>query len=364
VKLVRLGASRFRNLAPLGLELDARFTVFFGRNAQGKTNLLEAIYLLSTLKPLRARRARELVQFDETTCEVAGIAEHQGITRRYTVEIADGRRSARLDDKPAPTLVDYFLGLRAIAFVPGDTQILGGEPARRRAWLDRAAFTAAPTHLDAVSTYRRVLEQKAAALREQRPDSRVLDALDVAVAEHGGRLAHRRAALLAELGPHAERVHQTIALGRGRLDLAYRTEATGTDPAQRAASLAQRLAATRDREVQRRMTLVGPHLDDLEVSVDGRSLRQFGSQGQVRSAVLSMKIAEMHAASARGDVPLFLFDDVGSELDPERKVRLVESLYGIGAQVFLTTTDLAHLEGLPASETASYEVDSGIVTRR
>ncbi len=363
MRLHRLGATRFRNLAPLGLEFDARFTVFFGRNAQGKTNLLEAIYLLSTLKPLRARRGRELVQFGASSCEVAGIAEHQGIHRRYAVEIADGRRVARLDDKPAPSLIDYFLGLRAIAFVPGDVQILGGEPARRRAWLDRAAFTASPSHLDAVSTYKRVLDQKSAALRDGRPDPRVLDALDAAVAQHGARLAHRRSALLAELGPHAASVHEHIALGRGALSLSYRTEAVGSDVDARARALAARLAEARDREVHRRMSLVGPHLDDLDVHVDGRSLRQYGSQGQVRSAILAMKIAEMHAAAARGDVPLFLFDDVGSELDPERKVRLVQALHGIGAQVFLTTTDLAHLAGLPPADTAAFEVNTGVVTR-
>jgi DNA replication and repair protein RecF len=359
LRLLRLAAQGFRNLEPLDLQTDARFVVFVGRNAQGKTNALEAVYLLATLKPLRARRTKELVRWGVEEAQVAGLADAQGLRRRYKVVIGEKRR-AEVDGKAVPTS-DYFSGIRAIAFTPSDAAVVTGEPARRRAWLDRAAFTASPAHLEVVQTWRRLLDQKGAALRTA-PDPAVLDALDEAFAVESARLVTRRRQLLQDLAPHVQKLHLTIAATGQKLSIAYRTSVTGDTPEARAASMREQLGSARRREIERKTPLVGPQTDDVELLLDGRSARSYGSQGQVRSAVLALKLAELVAAERRGELPLFLLDDVGSELDRERKKRLVGLLMDLGAQVFVTTTDRDHVAELPEAETKYVRVEGGVLS--
>jgi DNA replication and repair protein RecF len=360
VRLVRLAASQFRNLALLDLALGASFNVFHGRNAQGKTNLLEAIYLLASLKPLRARRPRDLVQWGHETCAIHGLVRTQHLERKLRVEIDGSRRRAEIDGKVA-SVEEYFTWVRAIAFQPSDVAIVAGEPAGRRAWLDRAAFTANPTHLAVARTFKRALDQRSAALKNNASDA-VLDVIDEQFADAGARLVERRVALLEAIRPHVTDVHLALAAERGRIALAYRTSAAGADLAERIASLRRQLVASRRKERERRSVLVGPQVDDVEISVEDRVARGWSSQGQIRTVVMALKLAELLAARDRGDVPLFLVDDVGSELDRDRKRRLVGLLSDVRAQVFATTTDPDHLADLPTGDTARWRVEGGIVT--
>lgn len=359
MRLLRLSGQGFRNLEPFELNLDARFVVFHGRNAQGKTNALEAAYLLATLKPLRGRRTRELVRWGEERFSVLGVVRAAGMERQYRVDVSPAGRTPWLDGKRASDLTEYFSGIRAIAFTPQDGEIVAGEPARRRAWLDRAAFTATPAHLDVVRVYKRCLEQKAAALKAPRPDLTLLDALDDQLARAGAELAHRRQALLHELGPHVQALHQEIAGPTARVRLTYRTEASGETVAERAEALRRRLEEVRPNELTRRTTVAGPQADDVVVTLDSYSARTFGSRGQVRSLVLALKLAELVAARERGEVPLFLLDDVSSELDRVRTRRLVGTLAELGAQVLATTTDPEHMDTLPPEDTLRIGVDGG-----
>lgn len=360
MKLLRLAAQDFRNLEPFDLHLGgSRFVVFHGPNAQGKTNALEAVYLLATLKPLRGRRVRELIRWGADGCSVAATVEAAGVVRPYRLDLTPEGRTATLDGKRVSDLGDWFSGIRAIAFTPQDGRIVAGEPAWRRAWLDRAAFTATPAHLEVVRFYKRCLEQKSAALKSLRPDPVLLDTLDDQIARAGADLAQRRVELLRELQPHVRDLHRAIAGADTPVELRYRTDARGEGVADRAQALRQKMAELRSSELQRRMALVGPQTDDVAVVLDGRSARTFGSRGQVRSLVLSLKLAELVAARERGDVPLFLLDDVSSELDRGRTRHLVGVLQELGAQVLVTTTDPEHMDTLPAGETLMVAVEEG-----
>lgn len=363
MRLRRLVAEGFRNLEPLELELDAQFVVLHGPNAQGKTNALEAVHLVATLKPLRGRKVRELVRFGARSAAVAADVEHRGLVSRHRVDLGGEGRVASLDGKRVTDLQEYFAGVRAIAFVPQDGEIVTGEPGRRRNWLDRAVFTASPAHLDRVRAVKRVLEQKAALLRSDRPDRALLEVLDAQLARVGAELVERREALLRELGPHVRELHGTIAGGSGEVDLELQTHARGEGVAERAAALAERLASVRDRELERRTTLAGPQLDDVRITLDDRSARDFASRGQVRSLVLALKLAEMVAARARGEVPLFLIDDASTELDRDRTGRLIRLLGALDAQVLATTTDPGPLiDALPPGTTRTVRVSAGVLT--
>src|SRR5688500_15960722 len=158
MRVVRLVAERFRNLEPLDLPIEAQFVVLHGANAQGKTNALEVVHLLATLKPLRARKVRELVRFGEKTASVGARIEHRGIERWHRVDLEPQARKVSLDGKVVHELGEYFGSIRAIAFTPSDAEIVTGEPSRRRNWLDRAVFTKNPAHLDRVRVVRRCLD--------------------------------------------------------------------------------------------------------------------------------------------------------------------------------------------------------------
>jgi len=336
--------------------------VISGPNAQGKTNALEAVHLLATLKPLRGRRVRDLIRWGERQAALAGWVEHAGITRHYRVDLGADGRTARLDGKRPEDLADYFAGVRAITFTPSDERVISGSPGHRRDWLDRAVFTAQPAHLGRVRIYRRALDQKAALLRRGRADRAYLEVLDDQLAQLGAELVHRRVVMLRELTPHVSTLHERIAGSAVPLALRYHTVAKGETVAERAEALRARLHEVSDRERERGTTLAGPQLDDVKVLLDEHAARTYGSRGQVRSLVLSLKLAELVAARARGEVPLFLVDDVSSELDRSRTGRLVELLAELGAQVFLTTTAPEHLSGLPVGDTLHLAVADGEIS--
>lgn len=364
MRLERLVVDRFRNLDPLDLAVDASFVVLSGPNAQGKTNALEAVHLLATLKPLRGRRVRDLVRWGDKEAAIAGWVSHAGLTRHYRVDIGAEGRSAKVDGKRSEDLQDYFAGVRAITFTPSDERVVSGSPGWRRDWLDRATFTAQPAHLDRVRRYRRALDQKAALLRKGRVDPSYLEVLDEQLAALGADLVDRRVAMLRELQPHVRELHERIAGTAVKVQLQYSTVCKGKTVAERTASFLERLAEVRPREIERGTTLAGPQSDDVRVVLDGHPARTFGSRGQVRSLVLSLKLAELMAARVRGEVPLFLVDDVSSELDRTRTARLVELLADLGAQVFATTTAPEHLSALPAEETLHLSVSAGQITPR
>lgn len=350
MRLTRLSATGFRNLEPFDVALGSQFVVWCGPNAHGKTNALEAVHWLTTLKPLRGTRTRDLIRWEGEQATVTGRVDADGGEREYRVDLGLTRKLL-VDERPVADVAEYFAGLRCIAFQPSDAEIVSGEPARRRAWLDRAAFTAAPAHLGVARGYKRILEHKSALLRSREIDFVQLDTLDDQLAHVGEELARRRRAVLGELAPHAMEIHRSIAGGQATLELAYR----GT------ADLRERVTRARPEELRRRQALVGPQTDELVITLDGQPARTFASRGQTRSVVLALKLAEMVAARARGDLPLFLIDDVSSELDRERTERVVGLLAVLGAQVLATTTDPGHLSALPADATTWMTVDHGTV---
>lgn len=361
MRLLALHAVGFRNLEPLELPTDATFVVVHGPNAQGKTNLLEAIYLMATLRPLRGRRRQELIGWGQEAASIAATVRGGDLTRRYALTITPTARTLRLDGKNAD-LSTWFEGIRAIAFTPSDGEIVLGGPSERRAWVDRAAFTKAPRHLEVVRGFRRCVSQKSAALKGRGADPLVLDALDEQFARAGARLIRRRLDILDELRPRVQRLHREIAGEEGPdVDLRYRSAALSEGLDQVEARLRALLARARPEELRRRTTLVGPQRDDVGLLLGDRDARTFGSRGQVRSIVLALKLAELVAARDRGEVPLFLLDDLSSELDRARTRRLVATLGELGAQVFITTTDPGHLDSLPPAETSLVELRDGAV---
>ncbi|MBN2799677.1 MAG: DNA replication and repair protein RecF [Deltaproteobacteria bacterium] len=352
MRLQRLATRGLRNLAPGELHTDASFVVFSGLNAQGKTNALEAIWFLATLRPLRGFVVRDLIAWGEEEAAVGGTVDG------HALKVMQGKsRRLFLEGQAVTQLSQYFGAVRAVAFSPSDEEVLRGEPRLRRQWLDRAAFTADPSHLDLVRAYHRALDQKRALLRS--PDPVLLDVLDEQLARTGAAVAEARERMLSALEPHVTRYHRELSGDQAVVEPRYRTVAYGRSTADRTGALHDALQQARAEEVRRGMALVGPHRDEVRLLLDGRPARTWASRGQVRSLLLALKLAELQAARERGDAPLFLLDDLSSELDGDRTRRLVSILEGLGSQVFVTTTDPSHIQGLPEADTLHFSVREG-----
>jgi DNA replication and repair protein RecF len=364
MRLTQLSIRDFRNLEAVDLTPSPRATILLGENGQGKTNLLEAIYLLTTLKPLRAARLTELVRFGQDRAQVAADFDGPGGLRRAAVQVQAGGRTAFLDGKPQDRLDAYFEGLAAVCFAPDDLLLVKAGPEGRRRFLDRAAFNRWPAVLGEARDYVRALRARNAALRTSTPE--VEASFRGPLVRAGARLLVRRRALVAELAPRLRAAFAEIS-GPGAPEalLAYRP-AAGLRPEGAEVELAERLAAAlearlgRDRE--KGFTSAGPHMDDLALSLDGRGARLYGSQGQQRAVVLALKIAEIeNLRAALGRPPLLLLDDVSSELDPAKNRYLLGYLAALPAQVFLTSTDRRLLEPAVGPGSAFFGVRNGAV---
>lgn len=382
--LTHLSLTHFRNYHRLELDLTNSLTLIQGQNAQGKTNLLEAIYMLATSKPVHAQSEREVVDWqagDEPIpfCRVA--ARVQIAARSLELEIlltprGDGvnfKKQVKINNVNKRSM-DLVGTLRAVLFLPEDIKLVDGAPGERRRYLDIALCQLDRTYCRALSQYQRIVEQRNSllkSLREQnaRHSSPAVETQlrfwDDQLVHFGSIVMATRSSFLAELEPLAQNKHAELSNGRERLaihylpsfnpggmsDSLYEQWMDGlldgdflTPPLESTTIAAQfhtRLQARRSRELDSGSTLYGPHRDDLRFLANGRDLRLYGSRGQQRSAALSLKLAEVQTMTQRtGVAPLLLLDDVMSELDAVRRGMLLRTLEGV-QQAILTTTDWA-----------------------
>ena len=345
VLLLEVSTRSFRNLSEARIELGRRTTVLFGPNGQGKTNFLEACHLLCTLRPLRAQKLAELVRIGSgQSALVRGRFELSGGLREVEVEVGREGRSARVDGKTVRDPDELFGGLATVAFTPDDLAVVKGGPEGRRKLLDRAAQNRHPSHLADSREYLRALRARNELLRQDAPPD-LLASFDEPLARLGANVRRRREEVLEEIRPHAQQAFAEVARGEAPLELVYLAAGRDSDGlAGAGAALADRLLDAlrrrlpRDRE--RGYTSVGPHADDLGLSLGERAARLYASQGQSRAIVLAFKIGEIeNLKSVQGRAPLLLLDDVSSELDPARNAFLMAYLAALDGQVVLTTTD-------------------------
>ena len=360
---------RFRNLADVRLEPGPRATVLVGENGQGKTNTLEALYYVTTLRPLRATRLNELVQFGQSATGASVLATYQlaGGPREFGVQVAGSERIVTLDGKKLSKLEDYFGQAFVVAFTPDDLALVKGAPDERRRFLDRAVFGRSPGYLSESRDYTRALKARNRLLREGSPAA-VREAFDAQLARLGARLWRRRLDLITELEPHVSRAFDAVGRLQTKLQLEYRPAAVTLDASMTEQDLLRVLTEGLDGRLaldsERRFTSVGPHADDLGLLFGDRAARTYGSQGQQRAVVLALKIGEIENLRAHlGQYPLLLLDDVSSELDPDRNRYLMEYLRGLDAQVILTTTDVGLVASAVGDDAVNYRVQSGELRR-
>jgi DNA replication and repair protein RecF len=332
VRLHRLVARGFRNLADLECEPPPGGVVILGANAQGKTNLLEAVYYPVLFRSLRGAADQEVLRFNEAGFRIeAEVSDGPAATVAASYLAAGRRKRILVDGQEPERLADAVGGWLAVAFVPADVGLASGPAAERRHYLDRLLSLADPHYLRSLSRYRAALAQRNSALRQDRAE--LAQAFDRPLALAGAEITARRERWAA--GAAEQFRAELDGMGEpGDTRLLYRSLAGLADPAAWADALEQARGADRARG----MTTVGPHRDDLVLEIGGRPLRGYGSTGQQRSAAVALKLIEIATLSAaRCTEPALLLDDVFAELDRDRQGRLARRLLGGGhRQVFLT----------------------------
>ncbi len=413
MRLTHLSLTGFRNYTRLELDLPPGLTVLQGANAQGKTNLLEAIHLLATGRSPRTAAERELINWlalesplpyarlaGEVTrtpqlAAVPGQAPASGLSEQLELVLmlvrngtnSNGvsvRKQVRINGA-ARRALDLIGRLRVVLFLPEDVSLVAGAPAERRRYLDIALCQIDPVYCRALAEYAKGLAQRNALLkrlRDEGGDARQLDFWDGVMAQNGATLLRRRAQAIATLARLAAERHRALTQGAERLKLTYLpspdpqrlfsgqrpADETGEAYAEMAAGeIAERLKAqlrtTRPRDIASGTSLLGPHRDDMGFSVAGRDLRLYGSRGQQRTAALALKLAEVQMMRAEtGDSPLLLLDDVMSELDATRRHALLETL-GEVDQALVTTTDWSDFSPEMLAHAHRLEVTAGQITR-
>ncbi|MEM9691558.1 MAG: DNA replication and repair protein RecF [Myxococcota bacterium] len=367
----RLTVRRVRNLDGVDLEPARRLNVLTGHNGHGKTSLLEGLYLACTTKSFRTAKLRELVQHRADTAFV-GVHlleehDHGPVRRKQTVGVEKGKRTARIDGEPPPSLTAYALLSPVVVFDPAQLRLSTGPASERRTLLDRVSLYAVPAVGEHRTRYRRALRERQHLLAETRDLSNpALGPYERLLAEHGAAITRVRREVSERLALAMRGAFTAIAAPNLSFDVAYAPG--GHEDPQEAE---RRLYAARQADLQRRSTGFGPHRDDLRLTIDGRLARVVASQGQHRAITLSLKVAEMSAiAHARQRLPILLLDDVSSELDAERTAALFRFLAQTRSQTFLTTTranlileaDIA--ASTEAAERRFYDVLDGEISLR
>ncbi|MDJ0725621.1 MAG: DNA replication/repair protein RecF [Prochloraceae cyanobacterium] len=363
----------FRNYSDRKVEFTAQKTILVGNNAQGKSNLLEAVELLSTLKSHRSPRDRDLI---EENSDVARI--EATIKRAYsTLELGiilrrQGRRTVSLNRENLRRQIDFLGSLNTVQFSSLDLDLVRGGPGCRRNWIDNLLIQLEPIYAYILQQYERIIKQRNALLKLLRDrdsastnlEESQLKIWDEKLAEMGSRVTRRRARILARLTPIAREWHASISGKTEILDIVYTSNINWLedDPIHVKEAFLTKIQQRRMAEKQLGTTIVGPHRDEIELFINNTPARAYGSQGQQRTLVLALKLAELKSLEqVIGEAPLLLLDDVLAELDPNRQKQLLNAI-GDRFQTLITTTHIDSFADLWLENSQILAVEAGKIS--
>ncbi len=376
--LTNLHLRSFRNYVNQQVIFNSQKTIIVGNNAQGKSNLLEAVELLATLKSHRTTRDRELILEGAVAGQVEGIVKRAYGTAELTITFRNqGKRTVALNKEPLRRQIDFLGNLNAVQFSSLDLDLVRGAPESRRNWIDGLLVQLEPVYAHILHQYNQVLRQRNAllkAIRKQEQDklSRIgniaidtqqLQLWDVQLAAAGSRVTRRRARVLTRLAPIAQQWHDRISGKTEVLEIAYNPNVQWTEDAPEKVQQAflAKIEQRRLAEYHQGKTVVGTHRDEIDFTIDGTPARYYGSQGQQRTLVLALKLAELKLIEEIiGEPPLLLLDDVLAELDLNRQNQLLETI-GDRFQTLITTTHIGSFNQNWVDDSQILSIEAGTI---
>lgn len=371
MKLTKIELNNFRNYQKQTLNFSDGVNVFLGENAQGKTNLLESIYVLALARSHRTANDKELINWQANTAQIKGMVTKQMGTFPLELDLGAKGKIAKVNYLEQAKLSSYIGKLNVILFAPEDLSIVKGSPQIRRKFMDMEFGQMSNQYLYNLTQYRKVLKQRNRYLKDLHnqvnKDRVYLGVLSDQLAKIGAKIIFQRINFIMELESYAQLIHKEISNGTENLILNYKTQLKIENLNQKTeVEIYQVLQASYqenvDKEIYQSTTIIGPHRDDLEFVVNQKDVHSFGSQGQQRTTALAVKLAEIDLMKQQtGEYPILLLDDVLSELDDYRQTHLLTAIQN-KVQTFITTTSLSGIQKNLVNNPQIFMVNSGMVT--
>ncbi|AUX10894.1 DNA replication/repair protein RecF [Latilactobacillus sakei] len=368
--LSELQLNHYRNYESVDVHFSPDTNVLIGENAQGKTNLLEAIYVLALARSHRTNTDRELIQWHEDFAKITGLVQRAAGKTPLELVLSQKGKKAKVNHLEQAKLSQYIGQLNVVLFAPEDLNIVKGSPAVRRHFIDMEFGQMSSKYLYNISQYKSILKQRNQYLkqlqRRQAKDLVYLGVLSDQLAAYGAEVTVARRQFLQQMEKWAQKLHQEITKDREVLTFKYQSQIPEEQLDQSVEELYQQFQTLYEkqqtREVEQGTTLIGPHRDDVQFLVNDKDVQAFGSQGQQRTTALSVKLAEIDLMKAQtGEYPILLLDDVLSELDDLRQTHLLKTFQN-KVQTFLTTTSLENVKKEIIATPRVFTVTNGVVT--
>ena len=362
IKSIKL--KNFRNYDNLELDFNSKVNFILGQNAQGKTNLLESIYITSIGKSFRTNRDAEMIGFNKEFARVQAEFYKDGYDTSVEIIIdRSGKKFVKLDGVKIKKSSQLLKNVYIVIFSPEDLKLVKEEPEKRRKFIDRELCQIKPSYYDNLSNYKKALIQRNTYLKEKETEPSILDIWDIQLAKYGSKVMLGRKEFIEKLNLISSKIHHNITAGKEKLSLEYAPNAElFNNLKEQEDYLYETLRNSRENDLRQGNTSKGPHRDDMEFYINGINARNFGSQGQQRTCALSLKLAEISIIEEEtGEKPTLLLDDVMSELDMQRQEFLVKALEDI--QLFITTAEMQEslLEEFP--QKTVFNVNNGLIEK-
>lgn len=348
MQIKNIEIKNFRNYKDLVVDFNDKVNIIMGKNAQGKTNLIEAVYLTSIGRSFRTSHDNELIKFDENEAYVKALAEKELIDTK--VEISINRQSKKFikkDGKRINKTSQLLKNIIIVIFSPEDLRIVKDEPEKRRKFIDSQLAQIKPAYYNCLESYKKILSQRNVYLKEDKIESSILDVWDIQLIKYGAKLMQLRKEFIDKISEYSSKIHSKISNGTEELVIKYDPNIDYVREIRKQEEIIENvLVASRENDLRQRTTSKGPHKDDIQFYINGVNARKFASQGQQRTCALSLKLAELDFIKEEtGENGILLLDDVMSELDSMRREYLIRALRN--NQIFITTTDID--EGMAAA---------------
>lgn len=364
-----LELQNYRNYESLSISFENKVNVILGENAQGKTNVMESIYVLAMAKSHRTSNDKDLIRWDEEYAKIKGrIQKHSGSAPLELVISKKGKK-AKYNHIEQQKLSQYVGNMNVVMFAPEDLHLVKGSPQVRRRFIDMEIGQVSPVYLHDISQYQKILQQRNHYLKQlqiqKQKDETMLDVLTEQFIQIASKIIKKRFEFIQLLEEWAKPIHKGISRGLETLEIQYKPSVDVSeemDSSTLLKRLEEKISTNRKREIERGVTLIGPHRDELVFFVNNRDVQTFGSQGQQRTTALSLKLAEIELIySEMGEYPILLLDDVLSELDDFRQSHLLNTIQG-KVQTFVTTTSIDGIDHQTLKEASTFTVESGCLS--
>lgn len=349
----------YRNYNQLSMELGKNVNVFMGNNAQGKTNILEAIYYCGFAKSHRTNKDKELVRWGEENAYISVSIGRKRLDKKIDISILkDGRKAIKVNSNKINKIGELVGIFNVVMFSPEDLRIVKESPGIRRKFLDMEICQLNKKYYYNLVQYNKVLNQRNVVLKNRNFDLSMLDIYDTQLSEFGEYIIKERLKYLSNLNEHGNIVHNEITSGKENIEFKYISSIKDLDNIK--SSLMTAFEKNRDKDKEKKNTSVGPHRDDFSILLNGVDAKSYGSQGQQRTAVLTIKFASLRIIKElTGEYPVLLLDDVLSELDFNRKRYVLSSIKDI--QTIITCTGIEDLTNYLDDKAKVFRVVEGII---